>query len=253
MVLGRDLDLPMDVSLQLPNPVNIVDIEDYKLDLMFRLHSAWEIADKCINKAQQKQKYFHNKCVHLPPNYQQGDVVFLYVPAVPKGFTAKLMHLWRPYRVIECKYPNLLVAPLNNPRARPKLVNIDQVKPGPPERKTLSLPCLRLPEITETPQKTDKVSESMEVKRDEIVSTDVPDPPTIPKYNLRLRPHRAVTSSSDLRLIKNCKHRSNLEFVLRQLGLTKQWSPTVYSGLNMFPNMFLNLFPGKFDHSSLRV
>ncbi len=66
LVLGRDLSLPMDVSLQLPNPVNIIDIDDYKLDLMFRLHSAWKIADECINKAQQKQKYFHDKRVHLP-------------------------------------------------------------------------------------------------------------------------------------------------------------------------------------------
>ncbi len=63
---------------------------------------------------------------------------------------AKLMYLWRPYRVIECQYPNLLVKPCNNPNAKAKLVNIDQVKPGPPDnRTTYSLPSLRLPEIEE--------------------------------------------------------------------------------------------------------
>ncbi|MCP3685714.1 MAG: hypothetical protein GY861_23960 [bacterium] len=90
--------------------------------------------------------------------------MFLHLPVVPKGHTAKLMHLWRPYRVIECHYPNLLVKPCNNSNAKSKLVNIDQVKPGPPDnRTTYSLPSLRLPEEEEPDEKMPSPKDSQEM------------------------------------------------------------------------------------------
>ncbi len=144
LVHGRDIRLPLETAFQLPNPDYVVDVDDFKLDLVFRLRSAWKIAHECISKAQQKQKYYHDKRLHLPPNYQPNDLVFVYTPAVPKGRTAKLSHLWHLHQVTECRFPNLLVVPCNNPRARPKLVNVDQVKPGPPDLLAASsLPPLR--------------------------------------------------------------------------------------------------------------
>ncbi len=216
LVMGRDLPLPMDWSLQLPNPTNVVDVDDYKLDLMFRLQSAWKIAHECIGKAQQKQKNFYDKRIRLPPNYQPGDIVFLYVPAVPKGYTAKLMHLWRAYRVLECRYPNLLVAPCNNPRAKPKLVNIDQVKPGPPDNRTaLSLPSLRLPEVAETDiqdsssmpldtaEQLPSNSKTNDSHPDSDNLKDIGKTEASCKYKLRPWPHRVTASISELQLQPN--------------------------------------------------
>ncbi len=41
------------------------------------------------------------------------------------------MHLWLPYRVIECHYPNLLVKPCNNSNAKSKLDEQQIHKPQP--------------------------------------------------------------------------------------------------------------------------
>ncbi len=80
-------------------------------------------------------------------------------------------------------------------------MNIDQVKPGPPERKTLSLPCLRLPELE--PPREDVPLEATEQTAVETnmehIGTDQGVPPTSSKYSLRPRPPRVAASSSDFK------------------------------------------------------
>ncbi len=76
LLYGRELSLPIDVSLQLPQRRYVPDLEDYKLDLAFRLQNAWEIADKCIKEVQLKQKNIMTKKFTCHPLIKQVILYF---------------------------------------------------------------------------------------------------------------------------------------------------------------------------------
>ena len=58
----------------------------------------------CLAEAQQNQAKSYNKEIEVRHEYQQGDLVCLYSPAVKKGHVKKLSSSWKgPYRVLRKK------------------------------------------------------------------------------------------------------------------------------------------------------
>ena len=53
---GRDPRLPTESSLCVPSPSYVVDVEDYRSELVKKLSRAWTIAREKIQEAQKVQK-----------------------------------------------------------------------------------------------------------------------------------------------------------------------------------------------------
>ena len=105
LLYGRDPRLPSDEALNIKTDQRIVDIRDYKEDMTERLSTAWQLAQMQIERAQLRQKEFHDKRANQPV-IQIGDRVFVYNPSKKRGKAYKLARPFEgPYRVLKL-HPN---------------------------------------------------------------------------------------------------------------------------------------------------
>lgn len=126
---GFDPRLPSEPSLQLDNSITM-DSKNYKNQVSSRIKIAWELASKCIEKAQKKQKlYFDAKA--NPYSYKVDDIVFAKIPLKSKDSSWKLANPWKgPYRVITVKDPNVEIRLISNPKAPIVKLHMDRIKLG---------------------------------------------------------------------------------------------------------------------------
>ena len=79
MVYGRDPRQPIEEALSVPTSPYVVDLEDYKSELVHGLSDAWNIAHQSIELAQKHQKAVYDR--HAKEiEYQKGDRVMVYMP-----------------------------------------------------------------------------------------------------------------------------------------------------------------------------
>ena len=75
-------------------------MDDYKAELVTGLSTVWEAACRNVERAQQKQKKFFDRCAR-DPEFRVGDRVFLYVPPEKSGQAYKFAKPHRgPYRIV---------------------------------------------------------------------------------------------------------------------------------------------------------
>jgi len=128
LLYGREPRLPLDVAL-LP-PANLSkSIADHRARIVRNIEIAHEIARKNIQLAQQKMKEYHDRRATCP-EYNVGDRVWIYTPAVPVGLSKKLRHLWHgPYRIIEQLSPVHFALRTCDNRRLAAIIHANRLKP----------------------------------------------------------------------------------------------------------------------------
>ena len=105
LLYGRDPQLPTETALCSILAREQVMLDDYKTHMIREMSEAWKKAQKCVQKAQKRQKVQHDKRA-TPADFNIGERVFVHIPALKSGPAYKLAHPFKgPYRVVE-NYPN---------------------------------------------------------------------------------------------------------------------------------------------------
>ena len=76
LLYGRDHRLPTDAALCPSKARATVDLREYGAELVAKMAGAWGLAQKCIGRAQGRQKTYYDKS--HPPSFTVGDRVFLF-------------------------------------------------------------------------------------------------------------------------------------------------------------------------------
>ena len=100
LLYGRDPRLPTQTALDQPRTEYLVDMDDYRTELVSNLSSAWKAANENVGIAQSKQKKYYD--LHSKdPKYRVGDRVMVYMPKDVSGKTWKFARPYHgPFRVV---------------------------------------------------------------------------------------------------------------------------------------------------------
>ena len=79
LLFGRDARQPLEEALDCPTSAYMVDLDDYKSELVQGLTSAWDTAAECIKSAQSHQKSVYDRTAKTV-NYRVGDRVMVHMP-----------------------------------------------------------------------------------------------------------------------------------------------------------------------------
>ena len=131
LMYGRDTVIPTtDMLIPHLDGRMKVDIDDYKLEIIAHMSSAWQAARDHIRVAQSKQKQNydkHKRATH--PHVSGGDHVMLYVPAERSGKAYKFARPFRgPYRVIRVLPNEVQLVLISKPKVRSIRVSLDRVR-----------------------------------------------------------------------------------------------------------------------------
>ena len=128
MMLGREIDLPVDLIYPPPLTYPPMSREEYVLDLQKRMHKVHELARASLVEAGQKQKRLYDRKISSY-SYSKNDAVWLRVYVKPRGLSKKLQLRWEgPFKVIE-KISDLVFKGQRNRKARCKIVHFNRLKP----------------------------------------------------------------------------------------------------------------------------
>ena len=89
LLYGRDARLPTEDALSSELNRGIIDVDDYRTEIVTKLQEAWALAHDSIKKAQASQKKQYDRSAR-PEEFKVGDRVFVYMPAVKIGPAYKL-------------------------------------------------------------------------------------------------------------------------------------------------------------------
>ena len=79
MIYGRDARLPTETALSTPPTLQMLEIDDYKTELVSGLTQCWNIACTSINTAQARQKNYYDRYAS-EPKIQVSDRVMVFMP-----------------------------------------------------------------------------------------------------------------------------------------------------------------------------
>ena len=129
LLYGRDARQPVEEALNCPTSVYMVDLDDYKSELVQGLTSAWKTAAECIKSAQKRQKTIYDRGAKAM-DYRIGDRVMVHMPHEATGKTAKLARpYFGPYRVLNVTSTNAEVRLIDKPDEPSIFVSLDRVRP----------------------------------------------------------------------------------------------------------------------------
>ena len=127
MMFGRELQMPVDIMIPLPENEVISSPVDYAVRLKAKLTYAYEMARKNLKKSAERQFRLYNRNLYGEP-IETGDIVWYANKIRKKGISPKLQPKWRG--------PCLVVKKLNDVLAHIKLtakksvtVHTDLLKP----------------------------------------------------------------------------------------------------------------------------
>ena len=116
LLYGIDLRSPPEAELLQPQEEHVVEVENYREQLMITLRSARLMAAECIRQAQKRYKHYYDQKA-IQREYKVGDWVLVRFPQEEKGKQRKLSHPWHgPYRVIARQDPDLTVVKVYYPQ-----------------------------------------------------------------------------------------------------------------------------------------
>ena len=106
-----------------------IDPEEYSEQEISRLQEIRTQAGKFIEKAQDRQKKYHDQNTHLIKPLEIGDLVLLYRNVVESSWSAKMEPKWEgPYRIKDYKGTTYRLKNLDN-TLLPKTVHRNRIKP----------------------------------------------------------------------------------------------------------------------------
>lgn len=118
LLYGRDPLLPTDEVLMPVADRAPVVISEYAEEVVGNLQEAWTIAHRNIEKAQARQKTYHDRKA-TEPSYQVGDQVMLYMPAEKSGKNRKLARPYKgPFKIVDVYDTGTQVQDALHPRAK---------------------------------------------------------------------------------------------------------------------------------------
>lgn len=128
MMFGRELNLPIDMTLGRPVRENKVCVTDHAYQLELKLIEIHDFARKNMNLSSDCMKRKYDIKTHTIP-YKVGDAVWYYNPKRKVGFNPKLQRPWKgPMIVTEC-LNDILFRIKSGPRANPFVVHHDKLRP----------------------------------------------------------------------------------------------------------------------------
>ena len=131
LLFGWDCRSPLESTLLPVEPVQQVNVSDYREELMLTLASARQSALEHINRAQTRYKTQYDRKT-APVKYHLGDWVLLHFPSEESGKKRKLSRPWHgPYRVMEVDNTNITAQKVYFPRDDTVKVHQNRVKPCP--------------------------------------------------------------------------------------------------------------------------
>ena len=127
MIYGRDARLPSETTLSTPPTLQMLEVDDYKTELVTGLTECWNIAHTSINKAQARQKKYYDHFAR-EPKIQDSDRVMAFMPQKTKTKDHKLALPYHgPFRVLKVRGNCVLVRPVDRPDNHPILMSLDRV------------------------------------------------------------------------------------------------------------------------------
>ena len=142
MMLGREITLPVDLSISRPEEER--QNKDFAYELRERLHDAHEAAREKLKLAtnRQAQNYDRNA---LLSSYEVGEWVWLYGVQRKRGLCPKFMSKWTGPYLVTSKLSDVVYRIQMTSRSSPKVVHIDRLKKyqGPTIKSWLGAPVIR--------------------------------------------------------------------------------------------------------------
>ena len=128
MMLGREVTLPIDLTIERTDPNENEAQTDYASDLRARIQGAHDRAQRCLGRAMRRQKKnYDRRASH--PGIKENDFVWLFNPAKKRGVSPKLQLKWEgPYLVLK-KLSDVVFRIQRSKGARPRVVHADRLKP----------------------------------------------------------------------------------------------------------------------------
>ena len=131
LLFGVDCRTPTEAALLPSSPLEPTTVETYREQVILNLSTARELAVKTLQKHQQKSKArYDQKAVNR--QYRVGDWVLVKFPREESGKNRKLSRPWHgPYRVVDCKEPDLTVTKVYRPQDNQIQIHQERVTPWP--------------------------------------------------------------------------------------------------------------------------
>ena len=133
LLYGRDPRLPTGTLLEQSRTTYLVDLDDYRTELVINLKKARELALKSIKEAQEKQRSQYDKQSSIQV-YNIGDRVMVFMPSDVTGKDRKLARPYHgPFRIIDLTRTNAEVQLIGRPQDQTIFVAIDRLRRCYPE------------------------------------------------------------------------------------------------------------------------
>ena len=130
LMFGRQARMLIDIMYGAPSPS--MPVTKYAAQLKESLENAYHQVHQKMGCSLEREKDFYDKRIHGSP-FKEGDLVWLYCPAIPQGRSRKFLLPWKgPYRVIKrIAETTYRIQHLKNNRR--VVVHFDRLKPCPPQ------------------------------------------------------------------------------------------------------------------------
>ena len=122
LLYGRDPVLPMLDALSHERTPYMIDLDDYKNELLTALTSTWKLANTNISTAQDRQKITFDRTAK-EMNLNVGQHVVVHMPSELQGKTSKFARPYHgPFRIISLIPTNAEVQLIDEPHSDPLFV-----------------------------------------------------------------------------------------------------------------------------------
>ena len=133
LLYGRDPCLPTEETLSMSTSHQLLDLDDYKTELVTGLAEAWQLAQTNVRKAQQKQKKQHDRRAK-GHEFRLGDQVFVYMPAAKRAKAYKFAKPFAgPYRIVDVYNNGAEVQLISRPQSESIRVAFNHIRRCPNE------------------------------------------------------------------------------------------------------------------------
>ncbi len=109
LLFGFDCRSPTEAAFLPPTSLQLIDVEDYRQELVLSLSSARELAGRNSQEAQRKYKVQYDKTADSK-DYRVGDWVFVHSPQDETGSLRKLSRRWYgPFWILTVEDPDVVL------------------------------------------------------------------------------------------------------------------------------------------------
>ena len=128
LMFGRQAAIPVDLMYPLRREEEDKELPDFVQELKKRLQDAYASVRVHCQSTHLRQKAIYDRKAH-GEQLKEGDLVWLFLPAVPRGQCRKLFHPWTgPYTVVK-KMGSCTYKIKNQRGGRYQIVHFDRLKP----------------------------------------------------------------------------------------------------------------------------